>query len=170
MSKLLIVWRRILVLLLLISTVAGPTSLAFPAKGRRQTPQRPARPFPPTQYIPSHDFDTRHVVLNLHFDWEQQRLIGTEKLTFASLVKDLSKIELDAADMTVTSVALTSGSALKYEANATKQKLWIVLDRVYQPADELTLVIDYRTNGSSRITGLVGGGLRFISPPQTIRP
>src|SRR4030088_1641505 len=130
MSKIFIVWTRTLVLFLLILTVVGDTSQASPPRGRSQTPQRPARPFPPTQYIPSHDFDTRHIVLNLHFDWEQQRLIGTEKLTFAPLVKDLSKIELDAADMTVTSVTSASGSALKYEADANKQELWITLDRV----------------------------------------
>src|SRR5882672_1261742 len=99
MSNLLFVWSRTLVLLLLILTVAAPTSLALPAKSRSQTPQRPARLLPPTQYIPSHDFDTRHIVLNLHFDWEQQQAIGTETITISPLVKDLVKVELDAADM-----------------------------------------------------------------------
>ena len=156
------IWSRLLAFFLLISLLAAPASFALPANGRAQ--QQSPRPFPPPRYIPSHDFDTRHIALNLHFDWEQQQAIGTETITLAPLVKDLGKIELDAADMSFMSVKLASGTALKHEAEASKQKLWITLDRAYQPADEMTLVIDYHTNGNSRLTGLVGGGLRFIKP------
>ncbi|MEP6913103.1 MAG: hypothetical protein ABI923_10125, partial [bacterium] len=40
-----------------------------------QTPRVP-HPFPPARYIPDHDFDTRHVALDLRFDWEHEQLIG----------------------------------------------------------------------------------------------
>ncbi|HXM35154.1 MAG TPA: hypothetical protein VN920_08205, partial [Pyrinomonadaceae bacterium] len=172
MSRLPKVSSRSLALFLLVTLLAAPSSFALPAKGRAQNPQRPARPFPQTQYVPSHDFDTRHVLLNLHFNWEQEQAIGTETITLAPLVKDLGKLELDAADMTFTSVKLASGLVLKHETDANKQKLWVTLDRPYQPADELTLIIDYHTNGQSRLTGLVGGGLRFIkpSPDDPTRP
>jgi len=151
-------------LLLLISLISAPLTLAHPRQATNQEPQRPARPFPPAQYVPSHDFDTRHIILNLHFDWEKQQAIGTETITLAPLVKELSKVELDAAEMTFSSIKLATGSGLKYETDAGKQKLWVTLDRAYQPAEELTLVIDYHTNGPDRLTGLVGGGLKFIKP------
>jgi len=45
------------------------------------------------------------------------------------------------------------------------QKLRIELDRPYQPAEAVTLVIDYHTNGpQTKLAGLVGAALRFIKP------
>ena len=131
--------------------------------GLAQTSQ-PPKAFPPTRYVPSHDFDTRHIALNLHFDWEQEQAIGTETMTLTPLVKGFDKVELDAADMAFSGVKLGSGAALKYEFDATRQKLWITLDRAYQPNDEITLTISYHTNGKARLAGLVGGGLKFIKP------
>src|SRR6266496_2142428 len=63
-----------------------------------------ARAFPPTQYIPDHDFDTRHVALDLRFDWEHEQLIGIETMSFKPLIANLKSIELDAADMTIMSI------------------------------------------------------------------
>jgi aminopeptidase N len=153
----------VLFLLLLMA----PALYAHPANGHKQTPQqRQARPFPPTQYIPSHDYDTKNITLNLHFDWDREQAIGTATITLAPLVKDLRSVEFDAANMTVTSVMLSSGkNALKFDTDAAKQKLHISLDRAYQPSEDLTLAIDYHTNGPQpRIIGLGGGGLRFIKP------
>jgi hypothetical protein len=114
---------RSLTLLLLFSFLAAPASFASP-QGRAQNPQSP-RPLPPTQYIPNHDFDTRHIVLNLHFDWEQQQAIGTETITIVPLVKDLGKIELDAADMTFSSVKLVSGLTLSIRPTRTTSFGWV---------------------------------------------
>ena len=137
-----------------------------------QTPQQ-SRPFPPTQYIPDHDFDTRHVALDLRFDWEREQLIGKETMIFKPLVSNLKSIELDAGDMTVSTVKFLGGAALQFEMNPAKQKLTIALGRAFQPADELTIVIDYQTNAShERMPGLVGVALRFIkpSPDDPTRP
>jgi aminopeptidase N len=137
-----------------------------------QTAQQ-SRPFPPPHYIPDHDFDTRHVALDLRFDWEHEQLIGVETMSFRPLIANLKSIELDAADMTVTSVKLLNGGPLQFEMDAVKQKLRIALGRAYQPADELTIVTEYRTLGpQNRIPGLVGAALRFIkpSPEDPTRP
>jgi aminopeptidase N len=137
-----------------------------------QTAQQP-RPFPPTQYIRDHDFDTRHVALDLRFDWEREQLIGVETMSFKPLIANLKSIELDAADMTITSVKFINGGPLQFEMDAVKQRLRIALDRAYQPADELTIVTEYRTSGpQDRIPGLVGAALRFIkpSPEDPTRP
>jgi aminopeptidase N len=128
-----------------------------------QTAQQ-TRSFPTAQYIPDRDFDTRHIALDLRFDWEHEQVIGVETATFKPLVPALRKIELDAADMTITSAKM-AGNALKFDTDVPRQKLSINLDRAYQPAEEVTLVIEYHTNGSqARIAGLVGAGLRFIKP------
>ena len=67
--------------------------------------------------------------------------------------------------MTVTSVKLGGAGDLKYVMDLPNQKLRIDLGQPYQPADELTAVIEYHTNGSqTRLAGLVGAALRFIKP------
>ena len=152
----------VLVLLLAISPVSQARR---PGDLHKQTQQRAPRPFPPAQYIPDHFFDTRHLALNLHFDWNQEQAIGTETIVLAPLVANLSRLVFDAANMTFTSVKLASGTPLKYETDSEDDKLRITLDRPYQPAQELTLTIEYHTNGpQSKRIGLTGGGLRFIKP------
>lgn len=128
-----------------------------------QTAQQPHL-LPPTQYIPDRDFDTRHVALDLRFDWEHEEISGVETVVFKPLLADLRKIELDAAEMAITSVK-TAGNALKFEMDLPHQKLRIALERPYQPTEEITLVIEYHTNGpQTKLAGLVGAALRFIKP------
>src|SRR4030095_14648720 len=128
-----------------------------------QTAQQPQL-LPPTQYIPDRNFDTRNIALDIRFDWEREELSGVETLVFKPLLTDLRKIELDAAEMTISSVKM-AGSALKFEMDLPNQKLRIELGRPYQPTDEITLVIEYRTNGpQTKLAGLVGAALRFIKP------
>lgn len=131
----------------------------------KQTVQA-TRPFPPTQYIPDHDFDTRHIALELRFDWDKQQLLARETLIFAPLVANLKTIKLDAANITPTSIKLSAGAQLAFKINADKEQVELTLDRAYQPSDELTLVIDYHTNGPQDPAklGLVGVGLRFFKP------
>ncbi len=151
-------------------------ALAFLAQisispAQAQTPAGPGarrvtRPFPPPQYIPPHDYDQRNIKLDLRFDWDQEQAIGTETITLAPMVKDLRRVDLDAAFMAFSSVTLAAGTPLKFDYDATREKLSITLDRAYQPADELTLVISYHTiKPPAERTALIGGGgLNFIKP------
>ena len=161
-------WSRLknFIALFAVSLILAPASLGLRASNFQQaTPQRVARPFPPPSYLPDHDFDTRHISLNLTFNWEREQVIGTETIVMAPLISNLTRIDLDAANMTFSSVKLSSGTALKYDTDVPNQKVRITLDQPYQPAQELTLSIEYRTNGSQdRIVGLTGGGIRFIKP------
>src|SRR5882724_4650319 len=167
--------RELSALSLALLMVLGQTSFGRPAPDfdkQLQTPPQ-SRPFPPTQYIPDHDFDTRHVALDLRFDWEREQLIGIETMVFKPLLANLKSIELDAADMTIASVKLVNGGPLQFEVDPVKQKLRIALGRAYQPSDELTIVTEYHTNGpQNKLPGLVGAALRFIkpSPDDPTRP
>jgi len=102
----------------------------------------------------------------LRFDWEQEQAIGSATITFAPIVKDLRRVDFDAALMTISAATLANGSPLKFEYDETKEKLSILLDRAYQPNEELTVVVSYRTNKPSpaRSLALGGGGLNFIKP------
>jgi aminopeptidase N len=147
------------------TTAAFGQAQPTPSPTPQPQARRAQRPFPPPQYIPAHDYDQRNIKLELRFDWEQEQAIGTATITLAPTVKDLRRVDLDAAFMTISSATLAAGKALKFEYNAPGEKLSVFLDRAYQPSDELTLVISYHTNkppaGSG---GQGGGGLNFIKP------
>jgi aminopeptidase N len=159
--------RERLALFLVLLMVMAQTSFAWSVPVDDKLPQAisQSHSLPPTQYIPDHDFDTRHVALDLRFNWEHEELTGTETIVFKPLMANLRKIELDAAEMTITSVRLAGASGLKYVMDLPNQKLRIELDRPYQPADELTAVIEYHTIGpQTKLPGLVGAPLRFFKP------
>ena len=149
-----------LLLILSLSVSARPVQQAATAVQRRA--------LPPAQYIPARDYDARHYKLDLRFDWEREQALGTATITFAPLTSNLSRVEFDAANMTFASVTLVDGRPLRFEADEAKEKLRITLDRAYQPTDEVTVVINYRTNGPQKqpagIFGTFGGGLTFIKP------
>src|ERR1051325_4714741 len=130
----------------------------------RQTAS-PARPFPPTQYVPSHDYDVKHIALDLRFDWQQEQALVSETLTFSPLISDLRSITLDAASLRFSDIKLGKTS-LKYVFDEKKQHLTIDLDRAYQPSDDVKVVITYQTIkpplGTRSVNG--GGGLNFIKP------
>jgi aminopeptidase N len=121
---------------------------------------------PPPHVVPAHNYDLRRVKLDLRFDWEREQALGTATLTFTPSAPDVRRVEFDAANMTFTSVQLSTGAALKYEADERAEKLRVELDRAYQPGETLTVVIAYHTNG--RVHELGSGnyarGLVFNQP------
>ena len=152
--------------------VVAPAGFSQPTP--TPTPQARRRPLPPAQNIPPHDYDQRNIKLDLHFDWDKEQAIGTATITLAPSVKDLRRVDFDAAYMTVTAAELKPltgrnarpGAPLKFEYDATKEKLSVLLDRAYQPAEELTVIISYHTNRPppDRASLIGGGGLNFIKP------
>ena len=121
---------------------------------------------PPPHVVPPHNYDLRHVKLDLHFDWEREQAFGTTTLTFAPTAPNVQSVAFDAANMTFTGVQLSTGAALKYEADERAEKLRVELDRAYQPSETVTVVIAYHTNG--RVHELGSGnfarGLVFNQP------
>jgi aminopeptidase N len=153
--------RNISLLAVLIAFTFSITTLAQNSNSR-------GVPLPPAQYIPSHNYDTQNILLNLRFDWKLEQAIGNATITFSPLINNLSEIELDAANMTITSVKLSSGTDLRFAQNSSKQKLNVTLDKAYQPGQSLSIIIAYHTNGTAETKSINGGGgLSFIQPTKS---
>ena len=125
---------------------------------------------PPANYIRSRDVDIKNVSIDLRFDWEKEQAYGNTIVTLAPF-KDTQTFNLDAASMTINSVTLSNGTALKYtyDGKKTDDNLAISLDRVYKKGEDLAVKIDYRTNyvntaDADTAIGSFGRGLRFIKP------
>ena len=129
-----------------------------------QAVQSGRRAFPPPQYIPEHDYDQRNIKLDLRFDWEKEQAIGTATITFAPTVKDLSRVDFDAAYMSIAGVTMSSGTPLRFEYDASREKLSVFFTRAYQPSDQLTIVVSYHTNRPPPEKRFGSGGLNFIKP------
>ncbi len=136
--------------------------------GQTAFPQAvPESKLPPVHYIRSHDFDVRHIALNLKFDWEKEQAYGTATLTLASFVPNLKTIDLDAGLMIINSVKLTHAKSLTFNYDEKESRLSVNLDRAYKVGESITIVVDYRTKGVSIENSLGfggGGGLKFTKP------
>src|SRR5258707_8437078 len=130
----------------LAAAAAFGQAQASPSPTPQPQARRAQRPFPPPQYIPAHDYDQRNIKLDLRFDWEKEQAIGTATITLAPTVKDLRRVDLDAAFMTVSGTKLAAGTPLKFEYTNAGEKLWVFLNRANKPSEELSLVISYNTN------------------------
>lgn len=178
-SSAVVLLNAALMLLIICAAFAVPAGRTL---ARTAAAKQTRSPLPPAQYVPSHDYDMRNITLNLRFDWQREQANGTATITFAPLVKDLRRVEFDAANMTYNSITLASsnasnasGTPLKFTADASKEKLRVELDRAYQPTDVLTIMIDYHTDKVIReagIGGAYGRGLAFIkpTPDDALRP
>ena len=152
--------------LLLVLALCSP-QLAAARPRRQQQQQQEQQRIPPRQYMRERTYDTRHIKLDLRFDWEREQAMGTATITLSPLNANTRTVEFDAAHMAFKSVTLSSGAPLKFEPDAEREKLRVTLDRAYQPADVVTVVIAYNTNGVTQGGGGqpgFGRGLTFIKP------
>ena len=125
---------------------------------------------PPVNYIRSREIDVKHVAIDLRFDWDKEQAFGTTSITVAPF-KDANKFYLDAAAMTINSVTLADGTALKFNYDGKKENdnLEIMLNRTYKSGEDVTVKVDYRTNyvnkaDADTAIGNFGRGIRFIKP------
>lgn len=156
------------IVLLFVSLIFCAVNLqaqAFP-----RTAKVSSKPLPPTQYIPSRIYDVQHIKLNLRFDWEKEGVIGTATITFLPLRTNLEQVEFDAAQMSFSSVKSESGKSLQFEDDDAKNKLRIKLNKAYQPEESITVIIEYQTDKTARISNNLsfggGGGLTFVKPDK----
>ncbi|MCO6511958.1 MAG: DUF3458 domain-containing protein [Aridibacter famidurans] len=151
---------------------AVSVSAAIPVSARPLMPFRPAfqddqKVLPPTQYIRSRDFDTKHISLDLRFNWDTEQTIGIEEFTFSPLKDGFTDLVLDAALMEFGSVRIKDGEDLAFDYDEENSKLTIRFEEPMNRGDDLTVVIEYTTKGTTVPSGLGfggGGGLKFIKP------
>lgn len=122
---------------------------------------------PPTRYIRSRDFDTKHIALDLKFDWKSSQTSGIERFTFAPLKNGFNQLVLDAGAMVFNSVKLVGGKDLQFSYDEPKALLTINFDRAYNYGEDVTVIIDYKTKGEVVANTLGfggGGGLKYVKP------
>src|SRR5262245_10990562 len=68
----------------------------------------------PYQWPRSHNYDVQHYRIKLAFDWATRSITGETTVTLKPLVGDFKEIELDAGEMSIKSVTLAGGPALKF--------------------------------------------------------
>ena len=101
-------------------------------------------------------YDLQHVKLELGIDWEKREIAGTATLTLAPLNDGLTRVTLDAAELTIEAVTTSGGGKLDFAAGA--KELTVVLDRAYSAGEAVTLAIRYRARPRK--------GFYFVAPDQ----
>src|SRR5438046_3074050 len=93
---------------------------------------------PPVHWVRSRKVDIKNISLELRFDWTKDQAIGVETITLAPFA-DADKFTLDAAMMSIDSVTLPKGAALKfnYSGGRGDDNLEIMLDRVYKSGEDV---------------------------------
>src|SRR5438132_5272408 len=102
-----------------------------PGQANQPTPavaRRAQQPVPAPQYIPPHDYDQRNIKLDLKFDWEHEQAVGAATITLAPTVKDLRRVDFDAAYMTISGATISSVSTLKWDYDVSKERLLVLLE------------------------------------------
>jgi aminopeptidase N len=116
--------------------------------------------------------DTKHIMLNLNFDWQKKQAFGSAEITFSTLTES-DEIVLDAGLLTIQNISLNKQNLLfQYKVEANAKNLSIQLDRNYKPQEKVKIKIEYHTNYENKsdpnaISGSSGKGLRFQQPTST---
>lgn len=117
--------------------------------------------------------DIKHIMLNLQFDFLKKQAYGTASITVSPLSAS-NKVVFDAGFLTINSITLSNGAALKFrnDGGDKNDNLIIDLNRIYNRDEKITVVINYHTNyvnetDPNNLGGSYGKGLRFFSPTFT---
>ena len=106
---------------------------------------------------PSRTYDVLHYKLELRFEEEKKKVIGTTTISFMPLKSTLDSIVLHAVALDVKSVSLASGRALQFSNNTGE--LTVFLDRPYGVEDSVRIAVEYSATPKE--------GLHFLAPDST---
>ncbi|MEQ8362014.1 MAG: M1 family metallopeptidase [Cyclobacteriaceae bacterium] len=157
-----------------IALVSYLTLLFLIGLGDSSCQQSPAKEMAKaSQVVRSSNIDVKHVIIDLRFDWDKKQAYGSSTIIISPKTKT-DKVSLDAGMLSINSVTLSNGTSLKFEYDGgdADDGLVIALDRMYQPAENISIAIDYRTNwinhsDPNNIWGSFGKGIRFFEPTTT---
>jgi aminopeptidase N len=106
-------------------------------------------------YARSREFDLQHLKLELSFDLDARKLMGTATLRMAPLSGDLRELTLDSAALNIESVTVGGG---KLAFHSSGEQLVVTLDKQYPAGAPLDFVIKYNTQPKR--------GLFFVFPDK----
>lgn len=87
-------------------------------------------------------YDVQHYIVRTSFDRAKRKVFGDTTVILTPLKPAFAQAELDAADMTFTSVSLEpEGKALKYRTAG--EKVFVTLDRAYMPGEKISIRFQY---------------------------
>ena len=162
--------RRVGAFLFLVLMVSSSLVQARPMQMFAARPDDETEKLPPVNWIRSRKIDTKHIAIDLKFDWQKQQAIGQETITVAPF-GDADRFTLDAAKMTIGSVTSVDGRPLKfnYKGGVDNDNLEIELGQTVKDGQDVTVKIAYTTNyvnsaSTDTAIGSFGRGLRFIEP------
>ena len=106
-------------------------------------------------YGRSREFDLQHLKLELSFDLEARKIMGTATLRMAPLAGDVKELTLDAGALNIESVT-AGGRPVKFQTAG--DQLIVALDRQYPPGAPVDFVIHYNAEPKR--------GLFFVFPDK----
>ncbi len=119
------------------------------------------------------NIDVKHIAIDLRFDLYEKKATGSATIRLAVL-KAVDKITLDAAYMNMLDVTDTSGHKFnfEYKGGEAYDNLGIDLGTVFNPEQEIVIVIKYETNWQNEadplnLWGSYGKGIRYFHPTGT---
>lgn len=109
-----------------------------------------------TRYAPDRVCDLKHIKIEASFDFSQKKVFGTTTLWVEPINEGLRHLELDAVEMMIKRVALSTGMPLGYEYLGGR--LRIDLGKPRRSGEEVIFSIEYEAQPRR--------GLYFISPNE----
>jgi aminopeptidase N len=110
---------------------------------------------------PNRTYHVENYKLSLRFDEPKEEVFGDEVLTLRPFEAGFRKFYLDSAELTIEAVTLerAQGSAVALAFASEDSRLWITLDRDYDPTISLKVRIVYH--------GFPRTGLFFVNPSES---
>ena len=118
---------------------------------------------PAYHHVREHKFDIKNIDINLRFNWQLRQAYG-ETSILLSLTEASDSVMLDAAKLSIQNITLTNGKQLKfrYDGSEADNALRVLLDKQYPAGEELTLKINYHTNGQWVMPQAIVTGFRVM--------
>ena len=113
---------------------------------------------PERKYAPDRKVDIIHITIDVTPDFKARTIAGTTAIKFAPIAKPLTELRLDAADLTVSSVA---SSAAIDGYSTTDKAITITFAPPLEPGAETTVTVDYEAEPKR--------GLYFRTPEMGYR-
>jgi aminopeptidase N len=106
-------------------------------------------------YARSRDFDLQHLKLDLSFDLDARKIMGTAMLRMSPLAGDLRELTLDSGALNIESVTV---GGRKLEFHSAGEQLIVTLDKQYAAGAPVDFVIRYNAQPKR--------GLFFVFPDK----